>query len=63
MKCAKEDGGTFGEKYGRVRSYDFINKNFQDRSNTVIIGKMKWGNTIKSMVKYLFFRFLEDTIF
>lgn len=57
MKCAKEDGGIFDEKYVAVRSYDFRDKTFQDGSNMVIIGEKKWGYDVKSILKYLFLRF------
>lgn len=57
VKCAKEDGGIFDEKYVAVKSYDFRAKTFQDGSNMVIIGEKKWGYNVKSILKYLFLRF------
>lgn len=56
-KCAKEGGGIFDEKYVAVKSYDFERKRFQNDSDLVIKSEKKWGNNIKSILKYLILRF------
>ncbi len=50
-------GGIFDESDVEIKSYDFNTSVFQDDNHLYIIGKKKWGNNFKTIIKYLVLRF------
>jgi hypothetical protein len=56
VKCAKEDGDNFDEKYVAVKSYDFKTKGFQADDGLVVKGDITWGTNIKMLLKYIVLR-------
>ena len=56
-KCAEEGGGVFDESHVAVKSFDMKTKSFQRDDDLVVVGEKRWGNDIKSIMKYLYLRF------
>lgn len=57
IKCAENGGGIFDETQVTVKSYDFITSSFQTDDNLAVIGEITWGSDLKTLYKYLKFRF------
>ena len=57
VKCAEYGGGVFDEKQVDVISYDLKANSFQADDNLEIIGETTWGSHLKTLFKYLIFRF------
>jgi len=57
VKCAEYGGGVFDEKQVAVKSYDLKTNSFQTDDNLEIIGETTWGSHLKTLMKYLIFRF------
>ncbi len=57
VKCSEMGGGIFDESDVEIKSYDFNTSVFQDDNHLYIIGKKKWGNNFKTIIKYLVLRF------
>jgi len=57
IKCAESGGGIFDETQVEVKSYDFKTNSFQTDNNLVVIGERTWGTHLKTLFKYLKFRF------
>ncbi len=60
VKCAEEGGGTFDERYVDVRSFDCKTRSFQGDEDLVVMGEKTWGKHVKTITKYLIFRYLAD---
>lgn len=57
IKCAESGGGIFDETQVEVKSYDFKTNSFQTDDNLAVIGEITWGSDLKTLYKYLKFRF------
>jgi len=58
MKCGKEGGGIYNEEKVSVKSFDFMKQIFQEDKNLYITGKKLWGFKPKSIMKYIYMRYL-----
>ena len=58
-KCAEYGGGVFNESKVVLKSYDNKTKCLQQDSESLILGDRKWGRNVKSIGKYLLFRYFD----
>jgi len=56
-ECAEITGYNFGDSNVADQTYDFDIGQLQKESNSFVYGKINWGSNIKTMLKYLLFRF------
>jgi hypothetical protein len=55
--CAEKSGCVFDENRVDVVSYDILNKRSQN-DDLPLHGEMDWGRDPKSLLKYMYLRFL-----
>lgn len=57
VKCSEAGGGIFDEKHVKVESYDFGMRALQKDTELVIRGNKTWGNSPRTIIKYLVLRY------
>jgi hypothetical protein len=55
--CAEKSGCVFDESRVKIVSYDIGTKRFQS-DGFVLYGEMDWGQEPKSLLKYIYLRFM-----
>lgn len=57
LECADKGGGLMDERQVMVKSFDFRKKGLQGDGGLAVYGEKRWGNDLKSILKYLLLRF------
>jgi hypothetical protein len=58
LRCSEEGGGILDETLVAVKTYDFKKGLAKDDDELVVNGAIEWGNNVRDIMKYVYFRYL-----
>ncbi len=57
LRCSEEGGGLFDETQVAVRTHDCEKRQDREADDLVVRGETQWGNSIRDVMKYVYFRY------